>query len=124
MQERSSEELRRQTAVALGLLGNPKIQGTGKDAVELLLDELKEARSQSHKGQVVLALASVGDHRAVDPLVELLKNKGEQDLTRALACAGLGLIGDLELIPSLARGSKNVNYRASTDIINELPSIL
>jgi len=124
MQERSSEELRRQTAVALGLLGNPKISGTGKDAVELLLEELKDARTQSHKGQVVLALATVGDHRAVDKLVELVKDKGQQDLTRALACAGLGLIGDLEWIPSLARGSKNVNYRASTDLINEFLSIL
>ncbi len=53
-----------------------------------------------------------------------MKNQGEQDLTRALACAGLGLIGDLELIPSLARGRKDVNYRASTDIINEFLSIL
>ena len=124
MRERSSDELRRQTATALGLLGNPTIQGTGKDAVEILIDELKDAKSQSHKGQVVLALARVGDHRALDALVDLMKNQGEQDLTRALACAGLGLIGDLELIPSLARGSKDVNYRASTDIINEFLSIL
>lgn len=124
MRERSSEELRRQTAVALGLLGNHKIQGTGKTAIELLVDELKQAKSQNHKGQVVLALASIGDHRAVDPLVGILQNKGEQDLTRALACAGLGLIGDLELIPSMARGSQDVNYRASTDLVNEFLSIL
>ena len=124
MRERSSEELRRQAAVALGLLGNAKIQGTGKTAVDLLVEELKQAKSQAHKGQVVLALAAIGDHRAVDPLVELLRDKGEQDLTRALACAGLGLIGDLELIPSMSRGSQNVNYRASTDLVNEFLSIL
>ena len=124
MRERSSEELRRQSAVALGLLGNAKIQGTGKTASELLVEELEQAKSQAHKGQVVLALAAIGDHRAVDPLVELLQDKGEQDLTRALACAGLGLIGDLELLPSLGRAVTNVNYRASTDLINELASIL
>jgi len=124
MRERSSEELRRQAAVALGLLGNPKIAGTNKDAVELLLEELKDARTQSHKGQVVLALASIGDHRAIEKLVDLVKDQNEQDLTRALACAGLGLIGDLEWIPSLSRASKNINYRASTDLVNELLSIL
>lgn len=124
LRERSSEELRRQAAGALGLLGNPRIPGTRMDAVDLLLSELKEARTQSHKGQVVLALARVGDHRAIERLVDMLRDPGEQDLTRALACAGLGLVGDLEWIPSLARGSKDVNYRASTDLLNEFLSIL
>jgi len=124
MGERSSEELRRQTAVALGLFGNRTIPGTGKTAIDLLLEELKDAKSQAHKGQVVLALASIGDHRAVKPLIDVLQDKSEQDLTRALACAGLGLIGDLEFIPSLARGSKHVNYRASTNLVDEFLSIL
>ncbi len=124
MRERSSEELRRQTAVALGLLGNHKIQGTGKTPIELLVQELKQAKSQNHKGQVVLALATIGNEDALEPLVGILQNKGEQDLTRALACAGLGLIGDLEFIPSLSRGSQDVNYRASTDLMNEFLSIL
>jgi HEAT repeat protein len=122
--ERSSEELRRQTAVALGLLGNPTIASAGRDAVDLLLEELDIARTQSHKGQVVLALARIGDHRAVDHLIRILQDEREQALTRALACAGLGLIGDMEWIPSLARGTKDINYRASTDLINEFLSIL
>ncbi|MFV1959473.1 MAG: HEAT repeat domain-containing protein, partial [Planctomycetota bacterium] len=103
MRERSSADLRRESAVALGLLGNRKIPGTGQTAVELLISELKHAKTQSDKGQVVLALASIGDDRAVQPLVDLVRNKKEQDLTRALACAGLGLIGDLEWMPSLSR---------------------
>ena len=119
LQERSSEELRRQTATALGLLGNPSVPGTRQDAVDLLLEELKQARNQAHKGEVVLALARIGDHRALELLVKTLKDEQEQDLTRALAVSGLGVIGDLELIPSLARGSKDVNYRASTDLLNE-----
>jgi HEAT repeat protein len=124
LKERSSEELRRQTATALGLLGNPKIGGTGQDAIQVLLDELKVANSQAHKGEVVVALARIGDDKAVDPLVTMLKDKGEQDLSRALACAGLGLIGDLEWLPSLSRVSKDINYRSSTDLINEVLSIL
>jgi HEAT repeat protein len=117
LKERRSDELRQQTATALGLLQD-------KEAVPLLLEELKNATSQNAKGQVVLALAKVGDARAVDDMVALLQDKREQDLTRALACAGLGVIGDLEWLPSLSRISKNLNYRASVDIINEVVTIV
>ena len=98
--------------------------GTNQDAVDLFLEEMQDAKSQSHKGQIVISLARVGDHRAVDKLVELAMDSKEQDLTRALATAGLGLVGDLEWIPSLARLSKHVNYRASTDVVDEVLSIL
>ncbi len=117
MKERSSEELRQQTAIALGLLGV-------KSAVDLLLTELKEADSQNVQGQVVLALARIGDERTIEPLVGLLKDGDKPDATRALACAGLGLIGDLEDSPSLARISKDINYRAAPDTINEVLTIL
>jgi HEAT repeat protein len=117
MSERSSEELRQQTAIALGLIGS-------KDAVPLLLKELKEAETQNVQGQIVIALAKIGDAQAIQPLVEILKDSSKPDLTRALACAGLGLIGDLELIPSLARISKDINYRAAPDVVNEVLSIL
>ena len=72
----------------------------------------------------MLALAKIGDARAVEPMIALLKDKKEQDLTRALACAGLGVIGDLEWLPSLSRISLDVNYRASTDAINEVLSLI
>ena len=117
LKERRSEELRQQTATALGLLKD-------SEGVPLLLDELKRAKSQNVKGQVVLALAKIGDARAVEPMVKLLKDEKEQDLTRALACAGLGVIGDLEWLPSLSRISLDVNYRASVDLINEVLSLI
>jgi len=117
LKERRSEELRQQTATALGLLKD-------KEAVELLLEELRRAKSQNVKGQVVLALAKIGDARAVEPMIKLLKDEKEQDLTRALACAGLGVIGDLEWLPSLSRISLDMNYRASTDAINEVLSLI
>jgi HEAT repeat protein len=117
LDERSSEEMRQQCATALGLLEDPS-------AVDVLLTALKEAESQNLKGQIVLALARIGDARAVEPLVDLLKNKKEGDLTRALACAGLGVVGDLEALPSLTRISKDINYRASIFYINEVLSIL
>jgi HEAT repeat protein len=112
-----SDEMRQQVATALGLL-----QDAG--AVQQLLDLLKEAESQNLKGQIVLALAKIGDARAVVPLVERLKDRKEGELTRALACAGLGVVGDLEWIPSLSKISKDINYRASVFYVNEVLSIL
>jgi HEAT repeat protein len=117
LRKRSSEQLRRATAAALGMLRD-------RGAVPLLLDELRKARSQSAKGEVVVALAKVGDERAVEPLAALLRNPREQDLTRALACAGLGIVGDLEWMPSLSRLSRHLNYRAVGSLMNEALSIL
>ena len=117
LKERSSEELRQQTAIALGLLQTP-------DTVKMLINEIKEADSQNVLGQCVLAVAKIGDASAIDPLIEIMEDTARPDLTRALACAGLGLIGDLEFIPSLARLSKDINYRASPDCVNEALSIL
>jgi len=121
--ERSSEVLRRRTAVALGLLGNPPIPGTGRDAVDLLLAELDAARTVSQKGEIVLALARIADHRGLDHLVTILRDEKESQTARAMACVGLGLIGDLERWPSLSRGSRDVNYRASCDLLREYLSI-
>jgi len=114
---RRSERLRQASATALGLLQD-------KHAVSILLRELKTARSQSAKGQVVVALAKVGDERAIAPLVNRLKDGKEQELTRALACAGLGIVGDINWIPALSGISKNINWRASGDAFNEVLSIL
>ncbi|MCC7140218.1 MAG: HEAT repeat domain-containing protein [Planctomycetes bacterium] len=117
LRERSSEELRLQCAISLGLLGV-------SDAVPTLLQELKEADTQNVQGQVVIALAKIGDARAIQPLVDILKDSGRPDVTRAISCAGLGLIGDLELVPSLSHISKDINFRAACDIVNEVLSIL
>jgi HEAT repeat protein len=117
LEERVSEELRVQTATGLGLLGD-------REAVPLLVRELRDAESQSVKGQVALALARIGDDRAVAPLLDRVRDAAEKDLTRALCCAGLGVVGDLESIPSLSRISRDVNYRADSDLMREVLSIL
>jgi HEAT repeat protein len=117
LSEKASEELRLQSALGLGLLGQA-------NAVDLLLKELKEADTQNVQGQIVIALAKIGDARAIAPLIEVLKDPQRPDATRAIACAGLGLIGDLEFTPSLAKISKDINYRAACDIINEVLSFL
>jgi hypothetical protein len=124
IRERSSEHLQMLATTALGLLGNPRIGGSDTDSMGLLIGELGTARSQAHKGQVVLALARIGDNRALDPLLGILRNPRERDLTRALACSGLGLIGDLEWLPSFSRLTQDQNYRATTDALAEIWTLL
>lgn len=117
LQERGSEVLRMHCATALGLLGDRK-------ALPLLEAELDGGGSLGARGEALLAIARVGDDRAVDPLIARLKDPAENAYTRALACAGLGIVGDLEWVPSLARLSQDLNYRASPDAINEVVTIL
>ena len=93
-------------------------------AVPMLLEELDAAKNQSIKGQLGLAIAKIGDGRAVVPMVELVRNKNGKYLTRAIMTAALGVIGDLEWIPSLNRISKDINYRALNNSLNEVLSIL
>ena len=113
----NEEELKIRCATALGLLKD-------RGALEMLLKELKDADTQSLKGQIALSIAKIGDGRSIPPMVQIMKDTKEKDLTRAIVTAALGVIGDMELIPSLNRISKDINYRAMNDSRNEIVSIL
>ncbi len=117
LEERSSQDLRRDAATGLGLLKDA-------ESVKLLLDMLKTAKSFAVQGQLIQAIGTIGDHTAIDPLVELLDNTSQQSQTRAMAAVGLGMIGDLREIPALGRLSKDFNYRASVPDLDELLFIL
>jgi len=117
LEERSSQDLRRDAATGLGLLKDA-------ESVKLLLDMLKTAKSFAVQGQLIQAIGTIGDHTAIDPLVELLDNTSQQAQTRAMAAVGLGMIGDLREIPALGRLSKDFNYRASVPDLDELLFIL
>jgi len=115
--DKKSVDLRRDAATGLGLLRDA-------DVVKLLLDELKKAKSFAVQEQIIKAIGTIGDHTAIDPLVELLDNKNENQGTRAMAAVGLGMIGDLQEIGRIARFSKNYNYRSSIKDLDELLYIL
>ncbi|MHC4408271.1 MAG: HEAT repeat domain-containing protein [Planctomycetota bacterium] len=117
LKERRSMDMRRDAAIALGLLRDA-------DTVDLLLDELKRAKSFTVQGQLILAIGTIGDERAIDSLVEILDNTSRPDATRAMAAVGLGMIGDLQSVPRLSRLSKDYNYRASVADLDELLYIL
>ncbi|MCA9314119.1 MAG: hypothetical protein R3F05_07965 [Planctomycetota bacterium] len=111
------EDLKVQCATALGLLRDHR-------ALDDLIPALQKAETQSLKGQLALAIARIGDGRAIAPLVDIMKDRNEKDLTRAIVTAALGVIGDLEWIPSLHRITQDINYRSMNDSRREIVSIL
>lgn len=117
MKDSRDDELRVQCAVGLGLLGT-------RGVVDLLLDELTKGGGQVLLGQVVLALGRIGDARVLPRLVGLAMDRTTPDPVRAMAVACLGLVGDLEPVPTLALLSTDVNYRATTDSLAEALTIL
>lgn len=115
--ERSSDDLRREASRALGLLGDTK-------AVPGLVAELEAGGSDHVVARAVLALGEIRDVAAVAPLCALARKPGATDATRALACAGLGLLSDPEPVPSLARLGIDSNYLARTSALDEAVSLL
>ncbi|MEM8884420.1 MAG: HEAT repeat domain-containing protein [Planctomycetota bacterium] len=117
LRNRSDIELRRDAATALGLLQDAR-------TVDVLIEELEKSKSFTVQGQLILAIGTIGDEKAIDPLIEILDNTSRPEALRAMAAVGLGMIGDTQLIPRLARMSKDYNYRASVADLDELLFIL
>ena len=74
-------------------------------------------------GQLIQAIGVIGDHRAIEPLTQLLTDHKRPAQVRAMAAVGLGMIGDLEM-PKLSRLSTDYNYRATVGDLDELLFIL
>ena len=117
LRERKSLDLRRDAATALGLLRDA-------GAVKLLITELNKSKSFAVQGQLITAIGTIGDHTAIDPLIEILDNTRRPSATRAMAAVGLGMIGDLLPVSKLSRLSENYNYRATVEDLDELLYIL
>jgi HEAT repeat protein len=120
LKDEADRDLRVQTAMAAGLLGDASVI---QDVVKILED--KDA-SNYELGSAALALGQIGDERAIDALVNIAKDSEKKypDLTRALAAVALGQIGDRRDVPTLARVATDVNYRAHVAAITELLTIL
>ena len=86
--------------------------------------ELKRAKSFAVQGQLITAIGTIGDHTAIDPLIDILDNTSRPAAARAMAAVGLGMIGDLLPLSKLSRLSENYNYRASVEDLDELLFIL
>jgi HEAT repeat protein len=115
--EKSSDELRRQAALGLSLLGD-------STSTPLLIDALASGGKDHVLAQLVVAIGAVGDASAAPALVRLVRDPKTSNELRALACAGLGLLGDPETVPSLSRLGADSNYLAATDAMREAVSLL
>jgi len=106
-ESRYRPELLRESAVALGLLGD-------KELVPELVDMLAESKSLAAQASISTALGMIGDSRSVDPLIWLLENDEVTGSARGFAAAALGLVADRSPLPWNAAISQGLNYRAST----------
>jgi HEAT repeat protein len=117
LRERNANDLRRQAAAGLGHLGDASV-------VPVLLEDLASGGSDHVLARLVFALGQISDARAVPGLVRILKDPTATDLVRAIACAGLGLLGDLEPYASLSRIGADANYLSPTNALHEALSLL
>ncbi len=62
----------------------------GPPSVAPLLSRLNEASSPPERADVITALGRLGDRRAADSLIEILKDRSEEVTVRACAADGLG----------------------------------
>ena len=112
----SSADLLERAARALGRLGDPQ-------APALLLRQLEAGGSDSRLTPLVLALGWTAHVDAVAPLVRLVRDKQTSDPLRAVACHGLGMLGDPEDVPSLSRlapGTAELSWTEALSIVFSL----
>ncbi|MBL8843158.1 MAG: HEAT repeat domain-containing protein [Planctomycetes bacterium] len=109
--------LRLQIARALGVLGD-------RQAVPLLVANLREADTFVEVGSTVQALGLIGDRAAVEPLLALVGDEKQHALRRGFAAVGLGLLAERTELPWNAIFTVGSNYRAKTPALAEIFDIL
>lgn len=95
--------LLRDTAIALGLLGS-------REAVNELLRMLGDTASLASMSAVASALGYIGDARALEPLVAMVRKGDRPDRVRAFAAAALGGVCDRDALPWNAEIAFSANY--------------
>jgi HEAT repeat protein len=106
------QALLEQACIALALLGD-------KDLVSQLCALLTEAQSLPAQAAVALALGRIGDARAVDPLVAMLRDRSITASARGFAAVALGDVADKELMPWSAKIAADVHYGAGTATLSD-----
>jgi HEAT repeat protein len=110
-------DLRRQSALALALLG-------GRSAAVQLVRQMRTGRTELLLAQIVVALGRLGELSTVSALQAVAKDASRSELARSLAVVALGLLTDPEPRPSLLRLTQDAFYPARTSALGEAFSIL
>jgi HEAT repeat protein len=110
--------LRANLSVALGLMHDPR-------AKTYLLNTLRQKDATIYeRGGAAMAMGVLRMDEAATAIVEVYRNKKEQDMVRAFAVVSLGLLADPSPVPKLARFSIDNNYTLTVDPLNEVMTIL
>jgi HEAT repeat protein len=115
--DRRLGELRGEAAIGLSLLGD----STG---VLHLVNQIRPRSTENLVAQLTIALARVDSLRAMAPLMEIASDEGRTELTQALAVVALGILADPAPRSSLLRLTRDANYVARTQVLQEVLAIL
>ena len=111
-------ELQAASAIALGLLGDFASSSS-------LVDILQGSGTITVKGAAATGLGRMGDHRLMEPLLKFVKDKRQQDLSRAFGFIALGILGENGArTPPFARVSIDSNYGLRNGVFDEVTDIL
>jgi HEAT repeat protein len=116
LEAESDPRLRANLAVALGLLHDPA-------AKSYLVRTLRADGTIYERGGAAMSLGVLRMSESVTDLVDMYRDRKEQDLVRAFSVVALGLIADPAPVPKLARFAIDNNYSLSVDPLNEVLSI-
>ena len=108
-------DLLKQSAVALGLLGD-------KSAAELLRRKICDQEVQPNLASfsaLATALGLIGDRTSLEPLQRLLDDTQRTDLARAFAGVAIGGIADRAPLPWHQKLSSDLNYRATVETLTD-----
>jgi HEAT repeat protein len=110
--------LRANLAVALGLMHDPR-------AKNWLVATLKRPDATVYeRGGAAMGLGVLRLNEAVPDIVDVYRDKKENEMVRAFAVVSLGLIADPSPVPKLSRFTIDNNYTLAVDPLNEVLTIL
>jgi HEAT repeat protein len=104
---RFNPDVLQSASVALMMYDEPSV-------IPRLLEMLKKARSSSVRASASAALGRVGDSRAIEPLLELARNRLQPSAVRAFALVSLGQICESSPLPWRTPVSHATPYFAVT----------
>jgi HEAT repeat protein len=114
---RRQPEVRTAAAVAFALLRQ-------WSALPVLTGILREEKSLVTLTTVSQVMGFLATEKAVEPLLELYRDKGLQRQARAFALVAVGALGDPEEMPLLVRLAFDLNYMLRSDPVDEAITIL
>ncbi len=114
---RRQPEVRTAAAVAFALLRQ-------WSALPVLVGILREEKSIVTLTSISQVMGFLASEKAVEPLVDLYRDKDLQRQARAFALVAIGALGDPEEIPLLVRLAFDLNYMIRSDPVDEAITIL